>query len=237
MNSVSSFVAILCLAFLGGCATSSNQAFENGPSPDKAIVIVGGAYRVFNPSPEAAAKLTMIAESPAPRSFAEALVQFRRYDSAKGESLDILTLYEPSPELFTVWVGKPDLIYDPASETERFTETNYGMFEITPGDWYLDGQIMRSYGQRTVIKSLKDKKMRPGVPVFSIKPGEVLYIGDVILASGKYLIEANPEKFGLLRFESWNLGITSDVSAMKTNVAKRIDTNLIKHRPMTQYRP
>jgi hypothetical protein len=237
MPALKRFTALLLCALLSACAISTQSTFKGGPAPGKAIVIVGGAFLVPNFGPAGRGDKIEVVSLPlrVPAVLSEASASFRRYDPATGEDLDKLVLEDPSPELVPVPLSKPNTLLSLPDPEERFGATNYAIVEVTPGDWFLDRQIVRSINRTTIVRSVKEDKLREGVPVFHVEAGEVLYVGDVVLASGQYLRDLDTQKYSRIRANSWNLGIAGNVEAMKASVAERIDTNLIRYRPMTQF--
>ncbi|WP_420403941.1 hypothetical protein [Nisaea sp.] len=237
MPALNRFAALLLCALLGACAISSTSTFEGGPSQGKAIVIVGGAFLVPDIGPAIRTDNIEVVAAPlrVPAVLSEAEASFRRYDPATGEDLDKLVLEAPSPELVPVPLSKPNSLLSLPDRTDRFGTMNYAIVKVTPGDWFLDRQIVRSMNRTTIVRSVKENKLRAGVPVFHIEAGEVLYVGDVVLASGQYLRDLDPEEYGRLRPNSWNLAIAGDVETMKASVAERINTSLIRYRPMLQF--
>lgn len=231
------FAALLFCALLSACAISSTSTFERGPAPGKAIVIIGGAFLAADIGPAVRTDKIEVVAAPlrVPAFLSGAEASFRRYDPATGEDLDKLVLEAPSPELIPVPLSKPNKLLSLPDRMERFGTMNYAIVEVTPGDWFLDRQIVRSMNRTTIVRSVKEDKLRAGVPVFHVDAGEVLYVGDVVLASGQYLRDLDPQKYSRLRASSWNLAIAGDVEAMNTRVAERIDTSLIRYRSMTQF--
>ncbi|UUX51110.1 hypothetical protein NUH88_05325 [Nisaea acidiphila] len=234
------FAAAIALCWIIVGCSSATTSFKDGPSPGKAVVIVGGAFRIPNvPISKPIAPIHIVAGPlKVPSAILSAQINFRRFEVNNGKKLSNIGLsFEGNPELIMVGLGEPNSLFGPGRTLDQFGRTTYAIAEVNPGDWFLERQIVSSPNQTTIIHSLKqeDSRMREGIPIFSVEAGETIYVGDVFLVSSAFLKEHEPSKHQRLGNDQWFLGYSFDFVNSIPSIASRIDAASIKERKLVLY--